>query len=123
MRYAAPVPSSITKLRPKNPDKLNRPAIFRAAPIIVALSTNRTTVAGPVEVSVLTASQLTPARTSPFQQTTAQLAGLPRTNDWATTVGRIRRRSYHCLSKIKFRSRNRRLISRMSPIDRWKSEK
>ena len=47
MRYAAPVPSSITKSRPKNPDKFNRRAIFRAATIISALSTNRTTVAGP----------------------------------------------------------------------------
>ena len=114
MRYATPVSLLDHEIEAEDSDKLSRRAIFSAAPIISALSTSFTTVAGPTEVSRdSTRSQPTPARTFPFQQTTAQLAGVPRTNDWPTTAGCTP--SHHCLAKNDCRSTTSRLINRMSP--------
>ena len=55
-----------------------------------ALSTSRTSVAGPVGPTLSSTSTCTAARVVPSWHATAELAGRPSTSGWTDTAGRVR---------------------------------
>ena len=85
---ACPVAASIMKSKPRKPDSPSASTIATALARMPGWSITRSTVAGPPGVAVSSTSAPIAARTRPWRQTTARLAGRPVINSCASTAGR-----------------------------------